>query len=178
MASAISYMSEYYGIPRLKKLASIIKNNAEPAVRKNYTTDSRVKSLFLIMEGKFGEQQKDGIEEGAMPEFLSNLAYFHNTNKKGKPVPESQMFKPLEQRCQEVWLPTLAICDSIDSRGRSEHAVTFFGPWIFDCNEEKALRISNEALNRCVPVGFAGVRKAWRFGKNLIPKKKRKRRQS
>jgi len=60
-------------------------------------------------------------------------------------------------------LPTIAILESMD--GACNHAVTFVGDWIFDSNEEKALPMSTEALNRCAPPGFVGVVYAVRYGK-------------
>jgi hypothetical protein len=69
-------------------------------------------------------------------------------------------FDPLNNKQKA---PTLAIMRSVD--GAINHAVTFFGDWIFDSNEKRALPICIEALNRVAPPGFKDVLLAFRYGK-------------
>jgi len=59
--------------------------------------------------------------------------------------------------------PTLAVLMSVD--GAVNHAVTVFDKWIFDANEERAMPICKEALNRAAPPGFKEVLLAFRYGK-------------
>jgi len=98
------------------------------------------------------------------PEFVEHVAFYSTET--------SAMFHPLSTFWKDN-LPTLAICETVD--GSREHAVTFFGNWIFDSNEKKALPISPESLNRCAPNGFIRIFKAWKFGMHLYTSKGHKR---
>jgi hypothetical protein len=57
--------------------------------------------------------------------------------------------------------PTMAILQSTD--GACNHGVTLVGDWIFDSNEDHALRISIESLNICAQPKFQCVFYAIRF---------------
>jgi len=62
--------------------------------------------------------------------------------------------------------PTLAILQSVD--GAVNHAVTFYGHWVFDSNEERAVPLCVEGLNRVAPPGFKEVILAFRYGKGMF----------
>ncbi len=59
--------------------------------------------------------------------------------------------------------PTLAVIESSD--GACNHAVTFVSNWIFDGNEQRALPLTKESLNKCGPPAYVQVAFAYRFGK-------------
>jgi hypothetical protein len=99
------------------------------------------------------------VEATFDPELTKGIGFFNEKN----------VFDPLSMKTH--LLPTLAICKSID--GSVEHAVTFFGNWIFDSNEKVAFPISSQALNRCIPYGFERVTLAWRFFKRFVEQQKK-----
>jgi hypothetical protein len=72
------------------------------------------------------------------------------------------MKKPIDPLVDRSGSPTLMILESID--GACNHSVTVVGNWIFDSNEERALPLCIEALNKCAPPGYVGVVYGVRFG--------------
>jgi len=71
-------------------------------------------------------------------------------------------FHPIDNKQKA---PTLAVLQSVD--GAVNHAITFFGEWVFDSNEEKALPICVQSLNRVAPPGYKDVLLAFRYGKGM-----------
>lgn len=156
MASALHFMGELMKKPILKRIASNINAHATEAVMKLWSTEERVKCLMKIMSGTFTTGTKEQKVIG-LPALLERMGVF-----------KSSEFDPLNTK-QQKRLPTLAICESVDFS--STHAVTFFGSYVFDCNETKALKILPASLHRCVPYGFKRVVRAYRFGKALLSRK-------
>lgn len=155
MASALFYMGNVCNMPVLKRIASNIFNHANFAMKTAITTEERVAKLKQMLDGTFITRKKRH-EKVSYPPLAANVQY--------AAMNTSRQFDPFLSSNQSL-CPTLAICLSIDNS--REHAVTFFGDWIFDSNEMKALPITKETLNRCAPFGFKGVLKAWTFGKHL-----------
>ena len=74
--------------------------------------------------------------------------------------------------------PTIVIAVSIDEG--TNHAVTLFDNYIFDSNEDHAIPISIEGLNRCFPPAFKRTQEVFQFASTIHWKsdessKKRKR---
>ena len=67
-------------------------------------------------------------------------------------------FQPVNMRAN---LPTVAQLCARD--GGIEHAVTFFGDWIFESNQQQAMQLSEANLDKCVIGGFWYVKYAVRF---------------
>jgi len=164
MASALYYMSSVHDIPILRWVASTIADNAKYASEISIRTEDRVEKLKEMLNGTFVTKKKK-TTKGAYPQLTENVHYFQKNS--------SHPFDPYLKQNQ-LPCPTLAVCLSIDNS--REHAVTFFGNYVFDSNELKAFPITPEALNRCSPFGFNGVLQAWTFGMELIPKNNQKKR--
>ena len=76
--------------------------------------------------------------------------------------------------------PTIVIGVSIDEG--QNHAVTLFDNFIFDSNDDHAMPISIEGLNRCFPPAFVKAKEAFQFAstknwRSDDSRKKRKRKE-
>lgn len=177
MASALHWMGTELHFPDLVTVASNLYNYASRSVKNCITTEQRFYFMKKIIGGNVRTSDRISVEV-TVPAMTSTTTIYGG----GK---ETNDFDPTNRECS--WYPTLAICESVD--GSIEHAVTFVGKWIFDSNEEHALPITPEALNRCVPYGFKRVYEAFQIGekfykdnrtqiKNLLRKLQKKRKRS
>jgi hypothetical protein len=151
-ASALHYMGDVYKMPILKTIASHISNCAKKSVGELFSTEDRVTRIVAIINGSYTGNGTTG-ERVSCPALAEGISEYN----------EKRVFDPYQN---QKLLPTLAVCESIDKQ--RTHGVTFFGGWVFDSNENKALPISPASLNRCVPDAFKGVVKAYRFGGHLL----------
>ena len=128
-ASALHFIGEQKNIGKVRYLASTMSSKANSMVKASTNTHDRLSMIIgLIKDEKFGYPQ---LHEG--------FTYYGD-------YVEFNIFNSYRHA------PTIVIAVSIDEG--TNHAVTLFDNYIFDSNEDHAIPISIEGLNRCFPPAF------------------------
>jgi hypothetical protein len=144
MASALFFI-------QLKRTAQMLHDQAVKSVRLG-TTKERV----ALMKNVFLKHDRWLVEKKVSNDNAGNEVFVKNHSEYG--------YNKLDVFANQSNCPTMAILQSTD--GACNHGVTLVGDWIFDSNEDHALRVSIESLNICAQPKFQCVFYAIRFGKN------------